>query len=199
VKKGIKIAIGVVLLGVILVFLFLYSTGDTALNKERRIHVLFPNVEGLIEASPLLLNGFRVGEVKRIDLKPDTSGYKPLVTFVLTSNVTIPKNSTARIVSADLFNKGVELMLSDEKTPIADTDTLTGYTEESFGDKISKEMDPLKTKAKRLASSFDSISVIFGEIKAAKPGESLKASFRHINKSIAAFKQIKVKVDTLMG
>lgn len=196
-KKGIKIAIGIVLAGAVLVFLFLYSTGDTALNKEKRLYVLFPNVEGLIEASPLLLNGFRVGEVKRIGLKPDTGGYKPLVTFVLTSKINIPKNSTARIVSSDLFNKGVELMLSNEPAPIGENDTLEGFTEETFKDKISKELSPLKDKASRLTSSFDSITVFFNEIKVANAEQNFKASFQNIRKSIQILKQTKVKMDTL--
>jgi phospholipid/cholesterol/gamma-HCH transport system substrate-binding protein len=199
VKKGIKIVLGIVAVGAILVFLFLYSTGDTALNKERKIHVLFPNVEGLIEASPLLVNGFRVGEVKRIDPVKDTSGYKMLVTFVITSKtINIPKNSTARIVSSDLFNKGVELMLNDTNVLISDKlDTLEGFTEETFKDKINKELSPLKEKAARLSSSFDSIKVFFNEIKMANAEQNLKASFKRINKSITALKLSKGKMDSL--
>jgi phospholipid/cholesterol/gamma-HCH transport system substrate-binding protein len=201
VKKGIKIAIGIVLLGAVLVFLFLYSTGDTALNKERKIHVVFSNVEGLIEASPLLINGFKVGEVKRIDPVKDSASYKMLVTFVLTSKtINIPKNSTARIVSADLFNKGVELMLYDTSVLISDQlDTLEGFTEETFKDKISKELSPLKTKAARLTSSFDSIKVFFNEIKVAQAEQNLKASFHRINKSILTLKQTKVNMGSMSG
>lgn len=131
--------------------------GRTPLNNERKIKILFPDIEGLIEASPLLLNGYKIGEVTGISLKEDTAAYKVLVTFTLTENIRIPEGSNAVIFSQDLLNnKAVNLILSDSVQLMKNNEVLIGYTEEGFTDKIKKEIQPLKDKANNLYASIDS-------------------------------------------
>jgi phospholipid/cholesterol/gamma-HCH transport system substrate-binding protein len=200
VKKGLKIGIGIAAACGLLVFIFMYTRGNTALNKEKELRVIFPSVDGLIEASPLLLNGFRVGEVKKIDLRSLDSGkFELMVYFKLSTDLKIPEKSHARIISSDLLGtKAVELIFSNGQNLMADNEVLVGITEETFKEKIDKELAPLKGKVSNVASSFDSVSAIFKEIKGTNVKQALSASFRSINKSITALKLTTSKVDTLM-
>lgn len=178
----------------------MYFRGKTFLNNERNIKILFPNTEGLIEASPLLLNGFKVGVVTKINLKKDTSGYLLVATFKLTKDIKIPKNSTANIISSDLLGtKAVDLIFSEQQNLIADNDTLIGFTEKGFKDKISDNIEPLKDKANNLISSFDTVAAIYKSFNKKSIQQNLTASIESIKKSINVLKRTVNNVDTLMG
>ncbi|HEY1039631.1 MAG TPA: MlaD family protein [Bacteroidia bacterium] len=199
-NKSLKILLGLAAVAAAIVFALMYAKGNTVFNKEKKVRAYFPNVEGLIEATPLLLNGFKIGEVTKIGLTGDSADYKVIVTFLLTEDVKIPEKSKVKIVSMDLLqNKGVELILSNETKPMADNELLEGITEESFKDKINQQIAPLKTKADSLIASVDSAMSIFNEIKASSLQRNMVASFESIKKSITVLKQTSGKVDTLMG
>ncbi len=199
-KKATKIVLSIVAVISVVVFVFMYAKGSTVLNKEKKVHVYFPNVEGLIESTPLLLKGFPIGKITEIELNPDTSGYKMKVTFLMTTEVRIPEKSTAKIVSSDLLGtKAVELIMSEEPKQMAENEILMGFTEESFKDKISREIAPIKSKADSLLASVDSAMSIFKQIKASSLQKNVIASFESIKKSIVVLKQTSGKVDTIVG
>lgn len=183
------------------VFLFMYLKGNTPLNNQKKIHAVFNDVEGLIEATPLLVNGYRVGEVEKIGLsQDDSSGYRVVVTFSLNSEMQIPDDSKMKIVSMDLLgNKGVELITGESQVFVSYGDTLSGTEEESFKEKISEQLDPLTAKAKNLMSSIDSAKAIYDEIKSTNLQGNLKASMASIKKSINVLKHTTSQVDTIVG
>lgn len=199
-KKVAKIILGIVAVICIVVFAILYTKGNTVLNQEKKLRVYFPNVEGLIESTPLLLKGFPVGKITEIELHNDSASYKVMVTFLMTTDVRVPERSIAKIISSDLLGtKAVELIMSDEVKPMAENEVLFGYTEESFKDKISKEIAPIKSKADSLLASVDSAMSIFRQIKASSMQKNVIASFESIKKSIVVLKHTSGKVDTIVG
>lgn len=199
-KKAAKIVLGIVAAIGILTFAILYTKGNTVINNEKKVRIYFPNVEGLIESTPLLLKGFPVGKVTEIELKGDSATYKVMVTFLMTTDIRIPEKSTAKIISSDLLQtKAVELIMSEELKPMADDEILEGFTEETFKDKISKEMAPIKSKADSLLASVDSAMSIFRQIKASSVQKNVVASFESIRKSIVVLRQTSGKVDTIVG
>lgn len=199
-NKAVKIILGIVTAIGILIFVFLYTKGSTAINNEKKVRIYFPNVEGLIESTPLLLKGFPVGKVTEIELRGDSADYKVMVTFLMTTDIRIPEKSIAKIISSDLLGtKAVELIMSEETKTMADNDVLEGFTEESFKDKVSKQISPIKTKADSLLASVDSAMSIFKEIKASSVQKNVVASFESIRKSIVVLRQTSGKVDTIVG
>ncbi len=199
-KKAAKIVLGIVAVISIVVFAILYTKGNTVLNKEKKIRVYFPNVEGLIESTPLLLKGFPVGKITEIELSNDSAISKIIVTFLMTTDLRVPTGSTAKIISSDLLGtKAVELIMSEDQKEMAEKEVLNGFTEESFKDKISKEIAPIKSKADSLLASVDSAMSIFRQIKASSMQKNVIASFESIKKSIVVLKQTSGKVDTIVG
>ena len=199
-KKAAKIVLGIIATVGILLFAFLYTKGSTVLNKEKKLRVYFTNVEGLIESTPLLLKGFPVGKITEIELNGDSTAYRVMVTFLMTTDIRIPEKSSVKIISSDLLqNKAVELIMSDEVKQMAENEVLNGFTEESFKDKISKEIAPIKSKADSLLASVDSAMSIFRQIKASSMQKNVIASFESIKKSIIVLKQTSGKVDTIVG
>ncbi|MDP2386843.1 MAG: MlaD family protein [Bacteroidota bacterium] len=199
-KKTAKIVLGSVATIGILLFAFLYTKGSTVLNKEKKLKAYFTNVEGLIESTPLLLKGFPVGKISEIELNGDSAGYQVMVTFLMTTDIRIPEKSGVKIISSDLLGtKAVELIMSEEVNQMAENEILIGFTEESFKDKINKEIAPIRTKADSLIASVDSAMSIFKEIKASSLQKNVIASFESIKKSIIVLKQTSGKVDTIVG
>ena len=109
--------IGVVVLSAIGAFIWglFFLKGTNLLSNKYVLYSVYPKIDGLIEANPLMINGFKVGQVNKISLikTPGKFYNQVLVKFLLTEEVQIPRNSTAKAVSSDLLgSKAVEIIFS---------------------------------------------------------------------------------------
>lgn len=186
------------------VALFIYGfnflKGINVFKKQTKIYALYEKNDGLMEASPLLVNGYKVGQVNRLDLVPRSGQYKVLVTFNLNENVNIPKNSLARIVSQDLLGtKAVSVELGDSPRMAEDGDTLkTGY-EEDIKTAVNKTIQPLKVKIEGLVGSMDSVVQIVNEIMNRDVRKNLIESFSSIKNAVIALEQSTNKVNSMIN
>lgn len=198
-----ELKIGVVVTAAIGLFIygFNYLKGSNLFNHKYVLYAVYPEIDGLIEANPLTVNGFKVGQINEISLIQDKSGkYQVLVTFLLTEDVQIPKHSIARAVSSDLLGaKAVELIYSDEKTFVESGDTLRAESEEGIKTAVSKQLAPLQKKAESLISSMDSVMTVVSGILNTKTRNNLDKSFESIKKAIQSLEQTAYKLDDLMA
>lgn len=198
-----ELKIGVVVTAAIGLFIygFNYLKGSNLFNHKYVLYAVYPEIDGLIEANPLLVNGFKVGQINDISLIQDKSGkYQVLVAFLLTEDVQIPKNSIARAVSSDLLgSKAVELIYSNEKTFVESGDTLRAESEEGIKSAVSKQLAPLQKKAESLISSMDSVMTVVSGILNTKTRDNLDKSFESIKKAIQSLEQTAYKLDDLMA
>jgi len=198
-----ELKIGVVVTAAIALFIygFNYLKGSNLFSHKYVLYAVYPEIDGLIEANPLLINGFKVGQINDISLTQDKDGkYQVLVTFLLTEDVKIPKNSVARAVSSDLLgSKAVEIVYSDEKTFVESGDTLRAESEEGIKTAVSKQLAPLQKKAEGLISSMDSVMTVVSGILNAKTRDNLDKSFESIKKAIQSLEQTAYKLDDLMA
>jgi len=79
-----------------------YLKGIDFFSKTTKYHVVYDRVDGLLESSAVIINGYKVGQVTDIGFKEDNSG-KLLITFALEGEFQISKGSVARIVSSDIM------------------------------------------------------------------------------------------------
>jgi len=112
------------------------------------LYAVYPKIDGLIEANPLLVNGFKIGQINTISLIQNKNGeYGVLVKFLLTEDVKIPKHSTAKAVSSDLLgSKAVEVIYSNETEFVKSGDTLLAENEEGLKTSVSKQLAPLQKR-----------------------------------------------------
>ena len=75
---------------------------------------MYTDVQGVVPSNPIVVNGFHVGQIKKIAIEPNSSG-KIVVTMQITNtDVKIPRNSVAKIFSSDfLGSKAIELDLGN--------------------------------------------------------------------------------------
>ena len=134
ISKELKVGIVVVVAMALFIFGFQFLKGHNLFNKQTTIYAVYDKIDGLIEANPLQVNGFKVGQVSKIELVPSgKDNYKVKVSFILTEDVKIPINSKARIISADLLGtKAVQIVFNDTvKGYVKDGDFLIPDTDKS--------------------------------------------------------------------
>jgi len=202
VKISKELKIGLVVTGAIALFIygFNFLKGADIFNRKHELYAVYDKVDGLIEANPLLINGYKIGQVNKISLtqKPDGQ-YAVLVKFLLTEDVKIPKGSTARIVSADLLGtKAVSLIYSNNTNYVEDGDTLKSDSEEDLKSAVDKRLAPLQKKAEGLISSIDSVMVVVQSVLNAKTRKNLDQSFESIKRALQSLEQTSYKLGGLV-
>jgi len=198
VKKEVKVGIVVILAIALFIYGFNFLKGHNIFNPERKLFAVYSRIDGLIEANPLLLNGFKIGQVKKIELLPNNN--KILVTFLLNSTVQIPKNSVAKVFSSDLLgSKAVELIPSKELVFVNNGDTLLSSSDDDLKTSVNKQIQPLQKKAEDLISSIDSVMFVVKEVLNANVRQNLISSFESIKNTIIALERTTYQMDTLMG
>ncbi len=195
--------IGIVVTAAIGLFIwgFNFLKGVELFSHKYELYAVYPKIDGLIEANPLLVNGFKVGQINKISLVKDKNGvYSVLVKFLLTEDILIPKHSVAKAVSSDLLgSKAVEIIYSDEMEFMKSGDTLIAETEEGLKTSVSKQLAPLQKKIEGLLSSVDSVMTIVEVVLNAKTRENLSKSFESIKLAIQSLEQTAYKLDDLMA
>lgn len=179
-----------------------FLKGFDLFSHKYVLYAVYPKIDGLIEANPLLINGYKVGQVNKISLiKTQGKDYnKVLVKFLLTENVQIPKKSIARAVSSDLLgSKAVEVIFSGEPEFVKSGDTLLAETEAGLKESVSKQLTPLQKKAEGLISSIDSVMTIVQFVLNGKTRDNLEKSFESIKKAIQSLEQTAYKLDDLVA
>lgn len=110
-----------------LVFFYLGSNflkGIDFFSPINRYYAVYENVDGLIVANPVIVNGYTVGRVSNINILQDKDN-KILVSMDIDEDLIIGKNSIATLSSNDfLGSKAIILNIGDISDPIYDGDTI---------------------------------------------------------------------------
>lgn len=188
----------VVALG-LLIFGFNFLKGKDIFNTTDIFYAVYPQVSGVVESNPVLIHGFRIGRVKKIELLEGTE--KLLVTMSISDrNAKIPKGTVAKIISSDLLGaKAIELDLGKGADFIQDGDTLQSGIEASLQESVNATVKPLKEKTEKLISSIDSIMEVVQSILDKTTRDNLNKSFGNIKHTLETFDKTAMRLDTLMA
>jgi phospholipid/cholesterol/gamma-HCH transport system substrate-binding protein len=175
-----------------------FLKGLDVFSKHRVFYSEYNDVSGLLVASPVMVSGYKVGQVSEISFKKDQPG-RLLVRFIITEKLDIPANSVARIESLDLLGtKTIVLQLGDSPTFASSGDYLKGEMETSLKEEVSIQMLPLKAKVESLLSSFDSALAVVQYIFNEDTRDNLNKSFESIRYTIGSLERAASTVDTIL-
>lgn len=208
IKREIKIALITILAIIIFVWGFNFLKGKNVFSSQRYFYAKYSQVNGLVEANPVLINGLKVGQVDNIYFNPNGSG-DIIVKMVITNpDVKIPAKTIAKIFSSDfLGSKAIELKLIDsliskngkiERLYCKSGDTLLGAMASSIQEEVSVQMIPLKQKAERMMSSMDSVLAVIQYVFNEETRENLAKSFESIKFTIKNLERTSYNIDTLV-
>ena len=123
-NKEIKVG----LIGIIgLVLFYLGSNflkGIDFFSPINRYYALYENIDGLIVANPVIVNGYSVGRVSEIRILQEREN-KILVSMDIDKDLIIGRSSKATLSSNDfLGSKAIVLSIGDINSPISEGDTI---------------------------------------------------------------------------
>ncbi|HAF27647.1 MAG TPA: MCE family protein [Bacteroidales bacterium] len=177
-NKEIKIGIIAVIIIAFFIWGFNFLKGKNILSSNKTFYAVYNNIDGLEEASPVFVNGFKVGVIESIKFhKKDQS--KIVVKFSLSEDIGLPVNSKAIIYPATLIaGKAIKLEFSESNKYHTNGDTIIGELEQDLISSLSTELLPLKNKLENVIVSVDSVLAIFDSERR----ENLKGSLDNLNK-----------------
>jgi phospholipid/cholesterol/gamma-HCH transport system substrate-binding protein len=193
--------IGLSFIVALILFIWGYNflKGNDIFGKETVYYAQYSQVNGLVNANPVMINGLRVGKVKNIYFNPDMSG-KVIVSITLTSDFPVPDNSVARIFSADLMgSKAIDLVLGNSKQMAQDGDTINSGVEAGLMAEVNAQVQPIKRKAENLLASIDTLVLSFQLIFNESARDNLKESFNSIRKTFSNLEDASGTLDTKMA
>jgi len=197
-SKEVKIGIATIVALACFIYGFNYLKGKNFFASQNKFYAVYNDVDGLVDANPLIINGYKVGVVSNIKLSPDLSK-GVVVTMLLDNSIHLPENSIAKIVSSDIMgSKAIQLILGDSKEYVADGDTLKADKEENLKQSVNKTIAPLQKKAENLISSIDSVMYVVQEILNKDARRNLSGSFESINRTFRNLERTSLKLDDLM-
>lgn len=200
ISKELKIGIVAVCAISALIWGISFLKGTNLFSSKFYLYAVYPRIDNLIPANPLLINGYKIGQVKSISLIRRGDKSMVLVKFLLTEKVQIPKHSIARAISADLLgSKAVEVVFSQEKEFVKEGDTLIAETEQGLKESFNKQIAPLQAKAENLIGSIDSVMSVVTMVLNSKTRSNIDQTFESVRRAILSLEQTAYKVDDLVA
>ena len=200
ISREVKIAVVFVVTLGLFIWGFNFLAGKNVFSKQRTLYAVYDQINGLNDANPIVVNGFKIGQVKSIGFHPDGSG-RILVEFLVTNNdIAIPKNSIARLYASDIMgSRAIEIKLGNGKAFVEDGDTLKTELGATLGEEVSIQMLPIKQKFENVMLSLDSVLVIIQGIFNENTRQNLMSSFESIKLAISNLEHTTFTIDTLMS
>jgi phospholipid/cholesterol/gamma-HCH transport system substrate-binding protein len=199
ISREVKIAVVFIVALALFFWGFNFLKGRDVFKKQRIFYAVYDQINGLEEANPVVVNGFKIGHVKNIYFHPDSSG-RVVVEFLITnSDIRIPKNSIARLYSSDIMgSRAIEIKLGSSSSTAGSGDTLKTILGATLGEEFSNQMLPIKNKFENVMSSIDSVLVIIQSIFNEGTRKNLLLSFESIKLTIQNLEHTTFNIDTLV-
>lgn len=198
-SKEVKVGIVTTIAIAFFIYGFNFLKGRDFLSTQRKFYAIYTDIDGLVRANPLLVNGFQIGMVGDIQLYPDTTG-RIVVTLVVTNDdIQIPKNTIAEVMSSGLLgSKIVQLYLGKGTVYAESGDTLRSAQEDNFKQAVNKTIEPLQKKATNLISSIDSVMTVVQQVLNADTRKNLIKSFESIKQALSSLEVTSYRLDTMV-
>lgn len=195
-----EIKAAILVIGSVLLFIWGYSflKGRNLFDSTETFYVVYDNVEGLIPSASVTLNGLHVGKVSSITIQPESG--KLLVEILMTTDIEIPKNTTASIYEPSLIGaKAIALNLDFENKEFAKNgDYLQGTVKLGLTDNLGKMLSPLQMKIDSVLVSLNSTLKNVNNVLDAKTQKELKGTITELNKTMTNFTSVSKNVDALL-
>jgi phospholipid/cholesterol/gamma-HCH transport system substrate-binding protein len=178
-KKEVKVTLVFFVTLLLFIWGVNFLKGTDLFSSKRKFYAVYDNIDGLMVANPVQINGLKVGIVSKIDFAEDNSG-KIEVELTIDNSIGIPKNSVAEIASPDLLGGKVVRIILGSGPMAENKDRFTGRVQLAMTDKMLAEINPIKLKAESMISSLDTILLSVKSVFNAQNQQNLATSFNHI-------------------
>ncbi|UKJ05968.1 MlaD family protein [Solitalea lacus] len=167
-----------------------YLKGNDVFSNTRKFYAVYDRVEGLTVSRPVLVNGYQIGRVARLDLLPN---HKIRARFDISEKLEFPKNSIAEIQSPDLLSGKVIVFKLGNSTEIAEEGFEFASGIESS---LITSLNPVKDKATDALVKIDSVLTAVNNILNPEFQKSVQKSFKSVEVTMKNLEGTTVKFNT---
>lgn len=201
-KKEIKV--GLIALGAILGFVFLYQfmKGKNIFSTENTFFAKYDNVEGLERSSPVSINGLKVGQVDKITPVTDekTGKLHFLVEFTVQDQFAFSKKSTVEIFEPGLMSgKQLRINMVYGQPVAVDGDILQSGYKLSMLNELSTQVGPVKDQLQGVLKTVDSLAGNANRVFDEKNRAELAALLQNLNATVQSFEVTSRQANALVA
>lgn len=176
-----------------------FLKGKNIFSPNNTYYCVFTSIDGLKNTNDVLINGFKVGLVENIEFHDVRSG-KFLVTLLIGKSYEIPRNTIAKLVSADIMGgKAIKLEVSPDTAYYQPGDTLPSSVEIGLIDQLGHQMIPVKEKAEKLMVEIENSLKVLTQVFNEANRENLSQAMVNLNKSLYNVNQSTAALDTMLN
>jgi len=184
-SREIKIGVLVLMGGVLLVLGVNYLKGFNPLGNGREFHAVYDRIDGLAVSNPVIVNGFKVGQVSKINFDARGNGALHVTFLIEQPNLQLPDDTKARIVSNDLFGtKAIDLIAGRSSSLIQTGDTLPSEIEMGIAESVKQELIPLRQRTDQLIAGVDEILLNLQTVFQDSATQGLPKAFESIQRTM---------------
>jgi phospholipid/cholesterol/gamma-HCH transport system substrate-binding protein len=176
-----------------------YLKGQNYFKEENNYFIEYESIQGLMVSNPVLVNGFKVGQIKDIQLQLDKEK-KILVEINIENYIHLNDSSVAMIYSLDLMgSKGIDLLIGNGKNALSKGDFLIAKIEEDLKDQVSAQMLPLKRKAEDLMVNMDDAMKVIKGFFNENNKNNLENTLKNLNQTFITLKHTSKELDSILS
>jgi phospholipid/cholesterol/gamma-HCH transport system substrate-binding protein len=199
ISREVRIGILVIFTLACSVWGFNYLKGIDLFTRHTYFYVIYPNSAGIEVSAPIVVNGFKVGQVASTEFMGLQGGQILVKLRISEKNLFIPQDTDARISTPGFLSaKVIDLRLGQSASFAKSGDTLRGTLEEDLSTQVSNVVQPLKEKAERLLGNIDSLIVPLQVILTDGGMENIRRSFESIPRIIRNIEHATHVADTVL-
>ncbi|MDB5123123.1 MAG: transporter permease [Mucilaginibacter sp.] len=177
----------------ILILGYSFLRGNDLFSGSNKYYAIYRSVDGLSVSKPVLVNGFPIGRVSKMSLRPDG---RTVVELKVEDKYKIPSNTMAKLVSTDLLGgKAIVFDYGNSNTYAEDNDTLHANIQGS----LAESLQPIQTKAENLITKLDSSLAAINRILNPNFQKNIDRSFLSIANSLETLEGTTKKIDALVA
>lgn len=173
-------------------FGFNFIKNTRLFSDDNVIYAVFQQADGLEVSAPVIIKGFKIGQVEKISFNIKTS--QVVVKMIVNGEYPLPANSEAKIASTSLLGgKVLDIKLGNDDTrSLASGDTMRTAQERSIIDAAGEEYGKLKEMASEIVSK---LTKALDGINAALSPENTAA----LSATMSNLKSISGNIDEVVG
>lgn len=182
----------------LLVIGFNLLKGNDLFSRSRTLYAVFDNVSGLAPANPVEVNGLKIGTVTNLEVARDNVS-EIRVKLSMQPGIDIPRNSVARIVSADLLgSKAIVIDFGNATEYLQGNDTIQSAPGSSLTSNLMSDLKPLSAKIQNTLVSLDTVLNDFHASLNNETRNNLQSSIAELNTTMKNLSGVSAQLDQLM-
>ena len=193
-----KIGLTTILSILVFIWVFSFLKGKNIFNKTANYYVIYEQVGGLAESSPVEVNGYKVGVVQSVKFLDPVSG-RLLVTLSVDKKFRLPVNTVAEITTASLIaGMKIQFVYGNGPGTYSNGDTIPGRLAVSLLTRLEDELLPLKDRISDLIMTLHTVIGSVNEIMDPKFRADLRSGVSSLSSTARSLEEAELKA-TLMN